>query len=124
MSGSLASVPEISFSWKHYNSIGGRRESGSYLASSVVHQAWNYRDETLGLLFVNLDGSLPASARFAVDPSRYGLKGDAYSVWRSTRKGREEVRNRDGQGPINLSVELPPRQIVLIEVMPRGHVSA
>ncbi len=109
-------IPQMRFSWQHENSHSGRREGGRYLAPVVVHQAWLYRDHSLGLLFVNLDDSRPLSVEFVVDPEKCGLAGGAYTVWRVTREEREKLRDWDGRAPLHLSVRLPPREIVLIEI--------
>lgn len=114
----LSPVPQMHFSWKHYNSIGGRRESGRYPAPSIVHQAWSYRDEKLGLLFVNLDGTRTQEVEFAVDRSKYGLKDGPLSLWRVTSEGREEIGRWEGGETLRLSVQLPPRRIILIEIIP------
>jgi len=114
----VSSVPEMYFSWKHYNSIGGRRESGRYLAPSIVHQAWSYRDEKLGLLFVNLDGTQAQDVEFTIDRPKYRLRKASYSIWRVTGDGREKMGSWDHEDTLNLSVHLPPRRIVLIEILP------
>lgn len=117
----VGSLPEKHFFWKHYNSIGGRRESGQYLAPSIVHQAWSYRDKKLGLLFVNLDGTQAQDVEFTIERSKYGLRGEAFSTWRITREGKEKIGHWNREETFHLSVHLPPRRVVLVEIFPESN---
>jgi len=102
--------------WKHYNSIGGRREAGEFEAPSIVHQGWSYRGERLGYVFCNI---LPESQRAEViiDLKGTPLEGKRVKVFQVGSRERGLLGSID-TGRRALSVELPPRKIVLLEVIP------
>jgi hypothetical protein len=114
----LTPIPEVDLSWNHYNSIGGRRESGVFTASSIVQQVWKYREEKLGILLVNIDNQGDLGVEFTIDPVRYGLEANRYSV-REVTSSSVQILGEYGEGDeIRLSISLSPHVIVLIEIIP------
>jgi hypothetical protein len=114
----LTPIPEIELDWNHYNSIGGRRGSGVYRAPAVVQQVWRYQDEKLGVLMVNLDGDSALEVSFALDPSEYQMEGQSYRIWQVTKGSSEEIGTWAMGEDLRVTVQLPPRQIILVELRP------
>jgi hypothetical protein len=113
----LSSVPNIDLSWNHYNSIGGRRASGVFPAPSIVQQVWKYRDEKLGIILVSIDPESTLDVEFTVNPEDYGLKADRYTVREVTSLGEQTSSEYEEGDEIRVSVSLPSRRIILIEVV-------
>jgi hypothetical protein len=111
-------IPEIELAWNHYNSIGGRRESGVFNASSVVQQVWSYKDETLGVMMVNLYGEDALEVEFTLDPGEYSLDEQSYQIWQVTSEGSERIGMWEQGEDFRLAVHLLPRVIVLVEFRP------
>jgi len=116
----LTPIPEIELTWNHYNSIGGRRESGVFTAPSVVQQVWSYKNEKLGVLMVNLDGDDVLEVELTLDPRKYSLNGQSYQIWQVTSEGSERIGTWAQGEDLRLAVHLSPRTIVLVEFRPQG----
>jgi hypothetical protein len=110
---------QATFDWFHYNcdkNFKEYNESGTYEADSVVHSAWQYRDESVGFFFANVTEE-EVNVTVDVDMWKYELPAKHY-----------EVRHIHDENPTSLfsighdevrSVELtiPPRSVVLLEVI-------
>jgi hypothetical protein len=113
------SIPMIEFSWNHYNSIGGRRESGSFLAPCIVQQVWGYKDESLGIVLANLDGDRAIDVEFALHPADYGIKAGGYSIKQVINGDESMLGVWESEEDVSLNITLPARKIVLLEVQPQ-----
>jgi len=111
----LSEVPRVTLDWFHYNDIHGRREGGRYTTESVVQVGWSDRGRSLGFLFVNLLAETSQTLTVEVEPSRYGLKGDRYTARTRSRAGEKRLGSFSGRG--RFEVVLPPRRVVLLEVV-------
>jgi len=127
----LTSIPKIKLDYYHYNDIDGPQDfrEGIFEVSALVTQAWMYRDEKLGILFVNLKED-PMNISFKVNPADYGLPPEETYRYTYIARGIWKILHTS-VGEVTLQVELPPRRVILIEVskcMPtygslRGRVS-
>jgi hypothetical protein len=116
----LTEIPQIDLEWNHFNSIGGRRERGVFPSPSVVHQVWNYRDERLGVVLVNLDRKSSLGVEFTLDPENYGLRGGRYSIFQIRSDRRKKIGTWTRHEPLTLSIDLPARRIILVELIPEA----
>ncbi len=114
----LTPVPEVDFLWNHYNSIGGRRESGAFRASSLVQQVWSYTSEKLGVLMVNLNEESPLDVKFAFSPEGYGLEATGFDAKVVTCDEIYVLDIQQIDDEWQISLQLPPRKIVLVEITP------
>jgi len=110
-------VPAIDLDWDHFNSVHRLRlESGVLRTPSIVQVAWQAGTGTTGYLFVNL---LPAEPqRITVSPpsARGGFTADLVS-----RESRVALGSFSaGQ---TVTIELPPRRVVLLEVVPEARAA-
>lgn len=113
----LTPIPEVSLSWNHYNSIGGRRESGVFTASSIVQQVWSHKEENLGILLANIDHGGTLDLEFIVEPAEYGLEASQYTV-REVTSSSVQILGEYGEGEeIRLSISLSPLSITLLEII-------
>jgi len=110
-------VAEVELDWWHYNDIHGRDERGVLCVPSVVHSAWAYRDERIGLMFVNVLRDREQEVEVEFDLSRVGMKAELTRGQRVTRDGTEPLHVRFESGQVTLRLSLPPRKIVLAELM-------
>jgi len=113
----LTPVPSVDMPWSHYNDIGGRKEKGTFSVPAVVHHAWAYRDESVGLLFVNIREQGDLAVQGEISMSRCGLRGRQWAARRIDRDGSHSVPLRStGEGAHQFSLTLHPRRIVLLEI--------
>lgn len=85
----------------------------SIRAASIQSAAYALGDDRVGLLFVNLKRDAKQSVRFKFDPAAFGLAEGDYSVRRRTIDSSTELGRVSGVTAMD--VELPPREMVLIE---------
>lgn len=112
----VGKVPDVTLDWDHFNSVHRLRlESGEYTTASVVQVGWKSDLGKLGYLFVNLLADDAQEVTVALDPS--GASGvDGYSADLVSADRRSTLGSfADGE---QLSIPLPPRKVVLLEVTP------
>ena len=115
----LSAVPPVTLDWNHFNSVHGLRlEAGELTTESVVHVAWSDGGDRLGYLFVNLLPDVDQTITVAPRPSEHGLAATGYGASLVTGLDRREL------GPVvegrPLTIELPARRVVLLELTPPG----
>lgn len=109
---------DIELDYWHYNDIHGHERRGRIRVPSVVHTAWAYRDERVGLLFVNILADREQTVDVAFYLERAGLNIPPTQARRVTDDGPSRLGARFANGEAGLSVTLPPRKIVLVELTP------
>ncbi len=107
---------DVEFDWWHYNDIDGREEKGTLRVPSVVHAAWAYRDERVGLVFVNILGKRKQTVNVEFDLAVAGVKGGLVRGRRATRDEKRHLPVEFGEGSARFELTLPPRKIVLVEL--------
>jgi hypothetical protein len=112
-----AEIPFIEVDYFHYNTFiegGDKLRKGTIKVPSVLASAYLYKNETLGIFFVNLDRSRNIKISIKIDPSDYGLdiknpslvlKSDYKNVPLEKYYPRDEVE-----------ITLPPRKIGMVEL--------
>ena len=77
----------------------------------VLTQAYTFHGR-LGILLVNLRRDRTVTVRVPIQPRDYGLPDGDYRIDRVTAEGTRRVAS--GAGPIPVSLDLPPREFVLL----------
>jgi hypothetical protein len=110
--------PIIDLTWNHYNSIGGRRDEGTFPTPAIVQQVWKYRDEKLGLVFTNISADRDLSIEISLTSEDYRLTAEVYEIWLTTSDGRELIGTWRSSENLSLQIGLPSRRIILYELVP------
>jgi len=108
---------DIELDYWHYNDIHGHERRGRIGVPSVVHTAWAYRDERVGLVFVNILADREQTVDVAFCLERAALKTPPTQARRVTDDGPSRLAASLANGEAKFSVTLPPRKIVLVELM-------
>lgn len=97
--------------WAHYE------ERGSMKVPAVIHSVWNYRDEKVGYLYINLQKETSLELAVTLDLSATGLTtASSYTVCIITSAGLEATFPvADGS---TFLLTLPSRQVILLEIVP------
>lgn len=115
-------APEVELDYFLYNvprDLPHYGERGTLRVPSVVHVAWRYRHEKIGLLFVNLQKEGAQEVTLDIDLANYGFaEGGNYGVELITAVRHTSLPNITGKGRLHLT--LPPRRVVLLEIRPVG----
>ncbi|WP_028610182.1 DUF6259 domain-containing protein [Paenibacillus harenae] len=110
---------KIEADWFHYNHGKETREyndSGKLDVDSIVHSAWRFKEESIGLFFANVSGD-SRSVKAIVDTSRYGLAGSTfrYMLHTSDSDGSGSAITLQDNGM--LALDIPARSVVLVEMV-------
>jgi len=111
------SVPEVELDWHHYNDIHGRQEQGRLRVPSLVHAAWTYRNKRAGLLFVNILPTRDQAVDVTFDLGRAALEAIPGRARYITREGSKSLPVSFAGGKARFHLTLPPRRIVLVELV-------
>ncbi len=127
----VSDIPNINPDWFHYNDMGvyvtregetikviKRIEGGQYTAPGVIQRGWSYKDKKLGFLFVNLEANSVKKITIQLDLRNYKLLHQNYRVCSVTTTEKKQIDVSNITDTKQLELELPPRRIVLIEVIP------
>ena len=114
--------PMIELDWFHYNcptSWPAYRDAGTHRVPAVVHCAWRYGDAA-AVVLVNVDSvehsvRVPANAETLRLPRRGG-----YTVQRILGGEPTEPEPLTDSGSVSLA--LPPRRVVLLEITPTNPI--
>ena len=82
---------------------------------SVIYSSYNYNEEMAGLLYVNIGPTAQVGLRVTIDPAQCGLAHRS-----SLHVDEVTVERRINRGaitePRTYSFDLPPREVVLLEI--------
>lgn len=113
-------VPTIELNYFLYNAIrewAHHEERGSLSVPAVLHSAWNFNDEKVGYLYVNLQKETPIDLTVSLEVNTTGLPvTDSYEVRVVTSAGIQSTFTIADHNTFTLT--LPSRQIVLVEIIP------
>lgn len=93
------SGPRLRMDWFHYNHGTKSKEyndSGELDTDAIVHSAWRYEEESVGLFFANV-GKEGLILRVLIEPEKYGMSGMA--AW---------GYGQDAHGPEAIPIARPP----------------
>ncbi|WP_274361315.1 hypothetical protein [Paenibacillus thermotolerans] len=111
---------QVELKWFHYNcdkNFKEYNESGTYAADSVIHSAWQYRDESLGFFFANITDE-PETIAVELDLKKYGLPDRGYSVRRiAVGRSNEELFEMKSSEAKRLNLSIPGKSVVIVEVL-------
>lgn len=90
-------------------------DSGELMVDVIVHSAWRYKEESLGLFFANVSTE-SHRVKAAADPNRYGLAGSSfrYVVHAGAAGGGDVPLMLQDDGSFEL--DIPARSVVLVEI--------
>lgn len=103
--------------WYHYNhgkETPEYNDAGTIEVDAVVHAAWQYKNESVGLFFANV-GEVPRHTRVRINPADYGMSRMAAYLFGEGAEGADFAglgRSPDG----DVSLDIPARSVVLIEL--------
>lgn len=92
-----------------------RNDSGELEVDAIVHSAWRYKEESIGLFFANVS-TVSRRVKAAVDPNRYGLAGTSFQCVAHANGTGEEGIPLSVQGNGCFELDIPARSVVLIEI--------
>jgi len=109
---------QVELEWFHYNHGKETPEynvSGRLTVDAVVHSAWQYREESVGLFFANVTGE-PQRISVRLNPSDYGLRRMSAWLFAPGAEGIAvpELAAAAAKGDGDLTI--PPRGVVLLEL--------
>lgn len=110
----------ISADWFHYNHGKETKEyndSGELQVDTVVHSAWRYKEESVGLFFANVSGE-SRRVKAAVEPIRYGLAGSSFQYVLHTGGASGEITVLTPLEDGTIELDIPARSVVLLEIHP------
>lgn len=94
---------------QYYNS------RGKEIVDCIVHSAWKYKDESIGLFFANVSDS-EQKVNTVIELGKYELKGNKFSI-RVVMDGKsEDLGQVTKKEPKELELTLPPRTVVMVEI--------
>jgi len=88
------SCPRLRMDWFHYNHGTKSTEyndSGELDTDAVVHSAWRYEEESVGLFFANV-GKEELILRVRIEPERYGMSRMAAWAYSQDEHGPAAIR--------------------------------
>jgi hypothetical protein len=83
---------------------------------AVLCNAYSAADNRVGVLFVNLNATSSTKVDVPLDRFAAHLSGDTFRLVRRTMDGSTDLKKLDGMNSV--AVELPPREVVLLEIIP------
>ncbi|MBA2468450.1 MAG: hypothetical protein H0V37_03490 [Chloroflexia bacterium] len=115
-------VDDVSLEWTHHNRPHHEpfeAESGLHNVPEVFHAAWRAPDGAIGLFFVNLHD--PADGALAIDLP-LSTPGDHHhtNVTVTTTRGDGPPIQRSNAWRPTLTLDLPPRVVVLVDISGTG----
>ncbi|MFP5115384.1 DUF6259 domain-containing protein [Bacillaceae bacterium C204] len=109
---------KIGLNWFLYNCDKMFKEyntSGELDVDAVVHSAWQYRDESIGLFFANVSDT-QQQVEFKLNRTCYQLQSQQLTIRMHTDKGVEELFVLEPNEERCVSIFLPKKNVVLIEL--------
>ncbi|MCD6326871.1 hypothetical protein J7M28_04890, partial [bacterium] len=108
-------VPKLMLDYDHYNVFKEEdsHRSGVVEAEAVVTSGWR-NGPRLGFFMANISSSV-ISVECVFDPTRYGF-GSSYQVDLVGQSKRLKLLTAEGKA--RLKIEAPPRDVVMLEVLP------
>ena len=108
----------ISMDWFHYNHGKETKEyndSGTLEVDAIVHSAWRFKEESIGLFFANVSEE-SRRVKAALEPGRYGLTGSSfrYVLFTEGSDGASIALAPEAGGTFEL--EIPARSVILLEI--------
>jgi len=109
--------PRLRMDWFHYNHGTKSKEyndSGQLDADAIVHSAWQYEEESVGLFFANV-GEMNFAVRTRIEPERYGMS--TVAAWAYGQDGEVPAAVRLERLPSGeTEFDVPGRSVVVIEL--------
>ena len=106
--------PLIALNWYLYNQPLPRslEKYGKLKVQRVIHAAWKYKDEKIGLFFVNIT-TRPFTISFNLKVKEHFKQASPLKAYYVTNKKKKPIDLREGE---KLKIKLPARKIVMIEI--------
>src|SRR5690606_10309597 len=110
----------VTLDWYHYNHGKKSQEyntSGAYEVESVVHSAWQFKNESIGFFFANVTDEA-ASVQVDIDLSQYDLAQKEDCRIRLYENGAFTELSKigsDGKGKVELAIS--GKSVVMVEVV-------
>lgn len=109
---------KIQLNWFHYNcnkESDEYNDSGSLEVNSIVHSAWQFRDEGIGLFFANVSEQ-DQKLKLDLDLSNYSLGKDEFAIRVITGNNRDELFSLKHDMKKSFEIEISQKSVVLLEV--------
>ncbi|WP_099159502.1 DUF6259 domain-containing protein [Virgibacillus ndiopensis] len=104
--------------WFHYNcdkNFSEFNDSGELEVNSIVHSAWQYRDERIGLFFANVTEKAQR-IKLDLNLDNYSLAKTEFAVCMVTEMERDEMFVLKKNEVKNLEIEIPEKSVILLEI--------
>jgi hypothetical protein len=108
----------VTLDWFHYNcdkNFKEYNESGSYEADSIIHSAWQFREESLGFFFANVTDE-KAAVSIELDLRKYALPTKNYHVRQIHENDIEELFIMKHDEVRKIKLNISKKGVVLLEV--------
>ncbi|WP_188454914.1 DUF6259 domain-containing protein [Virgibacillus oceani] len=109
---------KTSLDWFHYNCDKGFNEfhdSGELTVNSIVHSAWQYRDEGIGLFFANVTDQ-PQRIKLDLDLNNYSLAKNEYAVYLVNETNREKMFGIYSNEVKNIELDITGKSVIQLEI--------
>ncbi|WP_123041563.1 DUF6259 domain-containing protein [Cohnella candidum] len=110
--------PRIRMDWFHYNHGKETMEyndAGEIAVNAVIHSAWQYKDESVGLFFANVSGETK-TVRLVTDPADYGMSR-LESRWFGEGSNTAEMLDVRQPAAGQIEFHIPARSVAMLEMM-------
>jgi hypothetical protein len=110
---------QAALDWFHYNcdkNFPEYNESGSYHADTIVHSAWEYRNESLGFFFANVTDE-EKKVSVDLDMKKYDLPAKNYRVRQILDESLEDWFEIKHDEVRTIGFSVPPKSVVILEVI-------
>ncbi len=112
---------KVVLNWFHYNCNKNSPEyndSGELTVDAIVHSAWKYRNQSVGLFFANVSEKEQALL-ISLDVSSFDLMSERLAIRMITETNESELFVVGTEKKGKVDIPIPERSVVLLEVFPR-----
>jgi len=110
---------QAAFDWFHYNcdkNFKEYNESGTYEADTIVHSAWQYRNESVCFFFANvIENEIHVAVD--VDMRKYDLSAKQYQAVYIHDEKRTALFSIGYDEARRVDLTIPPRSVIMLEVI-------
>ncbi|MEQ2527204.1 DUF6259 domain-containing protein [Bacillaceae bacterium CLA-AA-H227] len=110
-------VEKVNLNWFIYNCAKDHKEyndTGELVVDSIIHSAWQYQDESIGLFFANVSDEAK-TIQIKLDLASY-FATDSIKVDRMTENEKVELLTMNPKDKQTVDVQIPAKGYILLEV--------
>jgi hypothetical protein len=112
-------IDRITLDWYHYNHSKKSPDyntSGTYEVDSVVHSAWQFKDQSVGFFFANVTDH-EISVKVEINMCKYKLAAkDRFTVQRFQNGASSHLFTQGHSEQQSIHLDIPGKNVIMIEV--------